>query len=137
MRKIFAATAIAGSLAATGLVLAPAATAQASPATSVQAASSAGAWGKHYSSNKKAYTFGKTWKAGGKVFTKWYGKEFTAKRGYVWFRYEYKNGRTGKHFYGWNGSQVHTWGKGNIKKLWTYTCWGGAAKYCGAAHRIY
>ncbi len=136
MRKIFAATAIAGSLAATGLALAPA-SAQASATVTVQAASSAGNWGKYYSSNKKAYTYGKTWKSGGKVYTHWYGKETTSRKGYVWFRYEYKSGQTGKHFYGWNGSHDHTWSKRNIKKVWTYTCWGGKFTFCGSAHRIY
>jgi len=140
MRKVLAAAAFAGSIALTGLAVAPAA--QAAPATasvtaSVTHATSAGNWGKYYSSNKKAYTYGKTYKFGGKVYTKWYGKEFTAKRGYVWFRYEYRNGSTGKHFYSWNGSAKHTWSKKNIKKLYTYTCWGGKFKYCGSVHRIY
>lgn len=135
MRKMLAAAALAGSMTVTGLALAPAA--QAAPATTQATSASAGNWGKYYSSNKKAYTYGKTWKFNGKVYTKWYGKEFTSKRGYVWFRYEYKNGKTGKHVYRWNGSHQHTWSKRNIKKLYTYTCWGGAGKYCGSVHRIY
>ncbi|MGI5268970.1 hypothetical protein ACQEUU_07465 [Nonomuraea sp. CA-218870] len=136
MRKIIAAAALAGSMTVTGLALAPAAQASAAPAAT-QASATAGTWGKYYSSNKKAYAYGKTWSFKGKVHTKWYGKEFTSKHGYVWFRYEYKNGRTGKHFYRWNGSTGHTWSKSNIKKLYTYTCWGGATKYCGSVHRIY
>ena len=138
MRKILAATALAGSMALTGLAVAPAAQAATAGATEVTTSTtSAGNWGKYYSSNKKAYTYGKTWKSGGKVYTHWYGKEFTSKQGYIWFRYEYNSGRTGKHFYGWNGSHDHTWSKRDIKKVWTYTCWGGKFSFCGSAHRIY
>lgn len=134
MRKLFTAAALAGSMALTGLALAPA---QAASATAQATSAAAGAWGKYYSANQRAYTYGKTWKAHGKVYTTWYGKESGPKRGYVWFRYEYRNGKTGKHFYRWNGSYKHTWSKRNIKKLYTYTCWGAAGKYCGPVHRVY
>ncbi|TXK35822.1 hypothetical protein [Nonomuraea sp. C10] len=137
MRKVFAAAALAGSMALTGLALAPAAQAASAPATTQAASATAGTWGKYYSSNRKAYTYGQTWKSGGKVHTKWYGKESTSKHGYVWFRYEYKSGKIGKHFYRWNGSHKHIWSKRDIKKLYTYTCWGGPTKHCGAVHRIY
>ncbi|MEU0568377.1 hypothetical protein ABZ297_23735 [Nonomuraea sp. NPDC005983] len=42
-------------------------------------------WGKLYSSNRKAYTFGSTYASHGEVYTKWYGKESTPKLGYVWW----------------------------------------------------
>src|ERR1700754_273406 len=87
MRKVFAAAALAGSIAVTGLAVAPAAQAATAPAAAAATATSAGNWGKYYSSNHKAYTYGKTWKQNGKVYTKWYGKEFSPKHGYVWFRY--------------------------------------------------
>ncbi|TMR91942.1 hypothetical protein [Nonomuraea basaltis] len=137
MRKVLAATALAGSIALTGLAVAPAAQAATATQTAASTATTMGNWGKYYSSNKKAYTYGKTWKKNGKVYTHWYGKEFTPKNGYVWFRYEYSNGGTGKHFYSWNNSENHTWSKKGIKKLYTYTCWGGKFKYCGSVHRIY
>lgn len=141
MRKFLAAAALAGSMAATGLAIAPAASAATAPATTQATASASFAnWGKYYSSNKKAYTYGKTWKFHGKVYTKWYGKEFTSKRGYVWFQYVYKHGKglkSGKHFYGWNGAKTGTWSKKGIVRLYTYTCWGGPTKYCGAKHKIY
>ncbi|SEG99693.1 hypothetical protein SAMN05444920_113289 [Nonomuraea solani] len=137
MRKVLAAAALAGSFALTGLAVAPAAQAATSATSATQATSSMGNWGKYYSSNKKAYTYGKTWSKGGKVYTHWYGKEFTPKKGYVWFRYTFKNGGSGKHFYAWNGSYHHQWSLKGIKKLYTYTCWGGKFKYCGGQHRIY
>jgi hypothetical protein len=137
MRKVLAATALAGSIALTGLAVAPAAQAATTTRTAASAATSMGNWGKYYSSNHKAYTYGKTWQKSGKVYTHWYGKESTKKKGYVWFRYEFHNGGGGKHFYGWNGSYDHTWSKGGIEKLYTYTCWGGPTTYCGPVHRIY
>ncbi|GAA1758960.1 hypothetical protein ACBR40_32775 [Nonomuraea sp. AD125B] len=133
MRKLFAAAALAGSIAVTGLTLAaPAAQA----ATSQTTASSVKSWGKYYSSNRKAYTYGKTWKSGGRVYTHWYGKESTPKKGYVWFKY-YSGGNWHSFYRGWNGSYHETWSQPGIKKLYTYTCWGGPTKYCGPTHRIY
>ncbi|MFC5832327.1 hypothetical protein [Nonomuraea insulae] len=138
MRKVLAATALAGSIALTGLAVSPAAqAATAAAGSTTQAATSQGSWGKYYSSNKKAYTYGKTYKQGYKVYTHWYGKEYSPKKGYVWFRYEYKGGGTGKRFYSWNGQYDHTWSIKGISKLYTYTCWGGKYKYCGSVHRIY
>ncbi|MEO3874869.1 hypothetical protein ABGB18_39300 [Nonomuraea sp. B12E4] len=132
MRKVLAAAALAGSVAVTGLAVAPAAQA----ATATTAGASIGNWGKFYSSNHKAYTFGKTWKQNGRLYTKWYGKEFSPKHGYVWFRY-YSGGSWHKFSRGWNGSYSETWSKGGIQKLYTYTCWEGRFKYCGAPRRIY
>ncbi|MFG1707091.1 hypothetical protein ACFLIM_28245 [Nonomuraea sp. M3C6] len=136
MRKVLAAAALAGSLAVTGLaVAAPAAQASTATATATQA-TRFNDWGKYYSSNHKAYTYGKTWKQNGKVYTKWYGKEFSPKHGYVWFKY-YSNGSWHQFYREWNGSYNETWAKGGIKYLDTWTCWGGKFKYCGPKHRIY
>jgi hypothetical protein len=137
MRKVLAAAAFAGSIAITGLAVAPAAQAATTTQSAAQTATSMGNWGKYYSSNHKAYTYGKTWKQNGKVYTHWYGKEYTPKQGYVWYRYEYKNGSTGKRYYSWNGSYDAIWSLKGIKKLYTYTCWGGKYTYCGPVHRIY
>ncbi|MGP3914861.1 hypothetical protein [Nonomuraea sp. 10N515B] len=137
MRKVLAAAALAGSIAVTGLaVAAPAAQAATATQTAASTATSMGNWGKYYSSNHKAYTYGKTWKQNGKVYTKWYGKEFTAKHGYVWFNY-YSGGSWHKFYRQWDGSYSETWSKHGIKKLYTYTCWGGKFSYCGSPHRIY
>ncbi|WP_043623483.1 hypothetical protein [Nonomuraea candida] len=137
MRKVFAATALAGSIALTGLAVAPAAQAAPASAGATRAGASLGGWGTYHSGNQKAYTFGKTFRSGGRVHTHWHGKEFSPRKGYVWFRYEFKNGGTGKRFYGWNGSYQHKWSIKGIKKLYTYTCWGGKATFCGPSHRIY
>ncbi|MEW9546748.1 hypothetical protein [Nonomuraea sp. NPDC050783] len=137
MRKLFAATALAGSLAVTGLAMAaPAAQAATAGAqTAATSASSVHSWGKYYSSNRKAYTYGKTWKKGNRVYTHWYGKSH-AKRGYVWFRY-YSGGSWHSFYRGWNGSHHEQWSQPGIKKLYTYTCWSAPKKYCGPVHRIY
>ncbi|PRX53601.1 hypothetical protein B0I32_127190, partial [Nonomuraea fuscirosea] len=82
MRKTFAIAALAGSMALTGLALSPAA-AQASTTTTTHTGTN---WGKFFSSDHKAYTFGKTWESHGKVFTKWYGVDKVGgKKGWVWF----------------------------------------------------
>ncbi|MFI7127701.1 hypothetical protein ACIBQ1_18520 [Nonomuraea sp. NPDC050153] len=133
MRKMLAAATLAGSIAVTGLAVAPAAQAATATQSTVTSISS---WGKYYSSNHKAYTYGKTWKKNGKVYTHWYGKESTPKKGYVWFKY-YSGGKWHKFVQAWDGSYQATWSKFGIKKLYTYTCWGGAFKYCGPEHRIY
>ncbi|MEU4509920.1 hypothetical protein AB0G05_10520 [Nonomuraea wenchangensis] len=135
MRKMFAAAALAGSIAVTGLTLAAPA-AQAATQTTASTASSVKSWGKYYSSNRKAYTYGKTWKSGSRVYTHWYGKESTPKKGYVWFKY-YSGGSWHSFYRGWNNSYHETWSQPGIKKLYTYTCWGGPTKYCGPTHRIY
>ncbi|MEV4069571.1 hypothetical protein ACGFJC_16825 [Nonomuraea fuscirosea] len=140
MRKILAAAAIAGSVTVAGLAAAPAAQAATSTAgstaSSTAAAGSQGSWGKYYSSNHKAYTYGKTYKSYGKVYTHWYGKEYSPKYGYVWFKY-YAGGKWYKFSHRWNGSYDTTWSGKGIKKIYTYTCWGGKYKYCGPSHRIY
>ncbi|MEU8364853.1 hypothetical protein AB0C27_53455 [Nonomuraea sp. NPDC048882] len=142
MRKILAAAAIAGSVTIAGLAAAPAAQAATSTAastvssTATAIAGSQGSWGKYYSSNHKAYTYGKTYKYGGKVYTHWYGKEYSPKYGYVWFKY-YAGGKWYKFSHRWNGSYDATWSGKGIKKIYTYTCWGGKSKYCGPSHRIY
>ncbi|MET8867727.1 hypothetical protein ABZW11_32755 [Nonomuraea sp. NPDC004580] len=135
MRKILAATALAGSMAITGLAVAPAA--QAAPVTAgATQASSAGGWGTYYSSNHKAYTYGKTFEKGGKVYTHWYGKESTSKSGYVWFRY-YSGGKWHTFYRPWNGKHHGSWSGKGIKRIYAYTCWGGKSKSCGSVHRIY
>ncbi|UBU14353.1 hypothetical protein [Nonomuraea gerenzanensis] len=138
MRKVLAATALAGSMAFAGLTLAPAAQAAttAAPVSATQATGSLGSWGKFYSSNKKAYTYGKTYKSGQKVYTHWYGKEYTPKYGYVWFKY-YSGGKWYTFYKKWNGSHHGVWSGKGIKKVYTWTCWGGKHTYCGSRHRIY
>ncbi|MFB4282957.1 hypothetical protein ACBJ59_47190 [Nonomuraea sp. MTCD27] len=136
MRKVLAAAAFAGSIAVTGLAVAPAAQATTATTTATQATGSMGSWGKYYSSNNKAYTYGKTYKSGKKVYTRWYGKEYSPKYGYVWFKY-YSGGKWHKFYRKWNGSYDKTWSGKGISKIYTYTCWGGKDKYCGSAHRIY
>lgn len=131
MRKFLVAAAIAGSV-ATGLALSPAA--QATTDTS-----SSGSWGNYFSSNGKAYTYGKTYKSGGYVHTYWYGKEKFAgdkKYGYIWFEY-YKNGSWHKFYRHWDGKGSDHWFQKDIKKIYTYTCWSSPSKYCGGKHRIY
>jgi hypothetical protein len=141
MRKILAAAALTGSLAAGLALTAPAAQAATATATAAAPAATQTApvakWGKFYSKNKKAYTYGYTWKSKGKVYTKWYGKESTPKAGWVWFRYELHGGGGGKFALKWDGSHSATWSKKGIKKLYTYTCWGGKFTYCGKVYRIY
>ncbi|GAA2215447.1 hypothetical protein GCM10009850_109150 [Nonomuraea monospora] len=132
MRKLLAATALAGSMAFAGLAVAPAAQA----ATTASASTASASWGKYYSSNNKAYTYGKTYKSGSKVYTHWYGKEYSPKHGYVWFKY-YSGGKWHKFYRHWNGSYDATWSGKGIKKIYTWTCWGGKYKYCGSQHRIW
>ncbi|WP_219466441.1 hypothetical protein [Nonomuraea rhizosphaerae] len=134
MRKFLAAAALTGSVAA-GLALATA-PAQAATQTATATASSSGNWGKYYSSNHKAYSYGKTYKQGGKVYTHWYGYEKSPKHGYVWFKY-YSGGSWHQFYREWNNKHNETWGKSGIKKVYTWTCWGGKFKYCGSSHRIY
>ncbi|MFI6476509.1 hypothetical protein ACIBH1_01180 [Nonomuraea sp. NPDC050663] len=133
MRKILAAAALTGSIALTGMAVAPAAqAATAAPSTS------AGSWGKYFSSDGKAYTFGNTFKKSGVVHTYWYGvdKKF-GKKGYVWFWY-YKNGHWFKKLYSWDGKTgKQHWSGHGIKKIYTYTCWGGSHSNCGGKHWIY
>ncbi|AQZ66901.1 unnamed protein product [[Actinomadura] parvosata subsp. kistnae] len=132
MRKVLAATALAGSMAVAALAVSPAAQA----ATTATVSASSSGWGKYYSSNNKAYTYGKTYKSGGKVYTHWYGKESSPKHGYVWFKY-YSGGKWHQFYRHWNGSYDATWSGRGIKKIDTWTCWGGKHKYCGSHHRIY
>ncbi|MER6943597.1 hypothetical protein ABT294_06180 [Nonomuraea sp. NPDC000554] len=93
-------------------------------------------WGKFYSSNHKAYTFGSTYASHGKVYTKWHGKESTPRLGYVWFKY-YSNG--GWHTFSrkWDGTHSESWSGRGITKVYTYTCWGSASTFCGKVYRIY
>ncbi|WP_101783558.1 hypothetical protein [Nonomuraea indica] len=137
MRKILAAAALAGSV-LTGLALtAPVAQAATAPVAAASQTAPVHKWGKFYSADHKAYTYGYTWKSKGKVHTKWYGKEFTKRAGWVWFRYELHGGGGGKFALKWDGSHTGTWSKKGIKKLYTYTCWGGKFTACGKVHRIY
>ncbi|MFI6505198.1 hypothetical protein [Nonomuraea typhae] len=133
MRKFLVAAALAGSV-ATGLAFAPAAQA------ATETATSAGSWGPYFSSNGKAYAKGTTFKRGGYVYTSWSGKEKYKgdnKYGYVWFDY-YKGGKWHSLYRKWDGFGGNTWKDKGIKKIYTYTCWGGHAKaYCGGKHRIY
>ncbi|MEV0824644.1 hypothetical protein [Nonomuraea rubra] len=130
MRKVLAATALAGSMVFAGLAAAPAAQA------ATQATGSPGSWGPYHSSGKKAYTYGKTYKSGKKVYTHWYGKEYTPQYGYVWFKY-YSGGKWYKFYKKWDGSHHGVWSGKGIKKVYTWTCWGGKYSYCGSQHRIY
>ncbi|MET9337364.1 hypothetical protein ACWENQ_29860 [Nonomuraea sp. NPDC004354] len=128
MRKILIAAAITGS-ALTGLAVAPAAQA---------ATTQAGGWGKYFSSDGSAYTYGTSFSSHGKVYTKWYGQEKSGgKHGYVWFEY-YKGGSWHKFAQGWDGKHSSAWSDQGIKKVYTYTCY-GASKFdnCGSKHRIY
>ncbi|WP_327087690.1 hypothetical protein OIE66_36010 [Nonomuraea sp. NBC_01738] len=133
MRKFLVAAALTGAV-ATGLSAAPAAQA----ATDTTASSTN--WGNYFSSNGKAYSYGRTYKSGGYVHTYWYGKEKFGgdkKYGYVWFEY-YKDGSWHKFSRFFNGKGNDHWSKRDVKKIYTYTCWGSTPfKYCGGKHRIY
>lgn len=130
MRKLLAAAALTASI-ATGLAMA--APAQAATATTA----SAGNWGKYYSSNGYAYNHGKTYKHNGKVYTKWYGNDrHSGGKGYVWFGY-YKNGSWHKFYEDFSGKDSGQWSSSGIKKIYTYTCWGGKHQHCGNKHFIY
>ncbi|MEV0581573.1 hypothetical protein [Nonomuraea sp. NPDC050310] len=130
MRKFLAAAALAGSV-LTGLAVA-------APAQAATESASAGGWGKHFSSDGKAYTFGTTFKAHGKVYTHWYGVDRPGgKHGYVWFWY-FKNGHWNKKVYQWDGKTgKNAWSGHGIKKMYSYTCWGGKFDNCGKKHWIY
>ncbi|MEV4564407.1 hypothetical protein AB0K12_11625 [Nonomuraea sp. NPDC049419] len=132
MRKTFAIAALAGSMAVTGLAMS--APAQAATQT---AHSTGTSWGKFFSSDHKAYTFGKTWKSHGKVYTKWYGVDRRGgKKGWVWFEV-YQNGHWTKFNKAWDGKVVGTWSGRGIKKVYTFTCWAGKFDNCGKKYRIY
>ncbi|MEV5895997.1 hypothetical protein [Nonomuraea fuscirosea] len=133
MRKTFAIAALAGSMALTGLALSPAA-AQASTTTTTHAGTS---WGKFFSSDHKAYTFGKTWKSHGKVFTKWYGVDKVGgKKGWVWFEV-YQGGHWKRFNKSWDGEVVGAWSGRGVEKVYTFTCWAGKFDNCGKKYRIY
>jgi hypothetical protein len=141
MRKTLAMATLAGSMAVTGLALTPAAqaTTQATTASATSATQSTAfkSWGKFFSSDHKAYTFGKTWKSGGTVFTKWYGVDKAGgKKGWVWFEY-YKNGGWHKFNRSWDGKVTGSWSGRGIKKVYTFTCWAGKFDNCGKKYRIY
>ncbi|UBU12658.1 hypothetical protein [Nonomuraea gerenzanensis] len=138
MRKTLTIAALAGSMAVTGLALGPAA-AQAATQTTTTTASTVTVvkWGKFFSSDRKAYTYGKTWASGGKVFTKWYGVDKVGgKKGWVWFEY-YQNGSWHKFNKSWDGKVVGAWSGKGIKKVYTFTCWAGKFDNCGKKYRIY
>ncbi|SDH06363.1 hypothetical protein [Nonomuraea jiangxiensis] len=142
MRKTLAIAAMAGSVAFAGLALSPA-SAQAATQSATQSATASastagsGNWGKFFSSDRKAYTFGKTWKSGGKVFTKWNGVDKRGgKKGWVWFEY-YQNGSWHKFNRSWDGKTVGSWSGRGIKKVYTFTCWAGKFDNCGRKYRIY
>ncbi|MEV4110479.1 hypothetical protein [Nonomuraea sp. NPDC049695] len=130
MRKALATIALAGSMAITGVAMTPAAQAATQSHSTVN-------WGKFFSSDHKAYTFGKTWKSGGKVFTKWYGVDKVGgKKGWVWFEY-YQNGGWHKFNRSFDGKVVGAWQGRGIKKIYTFTCWAGKFDNCGRKYRIY
>ncbi|AQZ68487.1 unnamed protein product [[Actinomadura] parvosata subsp. kistnae] len=140
MRKTLATAALAGSMAVTALALSPAVAHAATPtATTTTAASTVTVvkWGKFFSSDRKAYTYGKTWASHGKVFTKWYGVDRPGgKKGWVWFEY-YQNGSWHKFNKSWDGEVVGAWSGKGIKKVYTFTCWAGKFDNCGKKYRIY
>ncbi|MGI5273255.1 hypothetical protein ACQEUU_29185 [Nonomuraea sp. CA-218870] len=138
MRKTFAIAALAGSMAVTGVALSPAAQATTTATTATTATvTSSGDWGKVFSSDRKAYTFGKTWKRHGKVFTKWYGVDKRGgKKGWVWFEY-YKNGNRHRFTKAWDGKVVGAWSGRGITKVYTFTCWAGKFDNCGRKYRIF
>ncbi|TDD25491.1 hypothetical protein [Nonomuraea diastatica] len=134
MRKALAVAALAGSMAVTGLSLSPAA---AQAATTAATTSSTVSWGKFFSSDHKAYTFGKTWKSHGKVFTKWYGVDKRGgKQAWVWFEV-YQNGHWKRFNKAWDGKVAGAWHGHGIKKVYTFTCWAGKFDNCGRKYRIY
>ncbi|TDD25746.1 hypothetical protein [Nonomuraea diastatica] len=138
MRKALAIATLAGSMAVTGVALTPAAQAATqSAATTTAAASYTGvSWGKFFSSDRKAYTFGKTWKKHGKVYTKWYGVDkHGGKKAWVWFEV-YQNGRWKRFNKAWDGKVVGSWSGRGVKKAYTFTCWAGKFDNCGRKYRI-
>ncbi|MFI7697931.1 hypothetical protein [Nonomuraea sp. NPDC049480] len=135
MRKTLAIAAFVGSMAVTGLAVAPAAQAATQAGTTTTTTGSS--WGKFFSSDHNAYTFGKTWSKGGKVYTKWYGVDKKGgKKGWVWFEY-YQNGGWHKFNRSWDGKVAGAWKGHGIKKVYTFTCWGGKFDNCGKKYRIY
>ncbi|MET7337317.1 hypothetical protein [Nonomuraea sp. NPDC005650] len=137
MRKTLAIAALAGSMAVTGLALSPAAAQAATTTTAATTTWTGTSWGKFFSSDRKAYTFGKTWKSGGVVHTKWYGVDKVGgKKGWVWFEF-YQNGRWHKFNRSFDGKVVGSWSGKGIKKVYTFTCWAGKSDNCGRKYRIY
>ncbi|MFG1683954.1 hypothetical protein ACGFNP_27545 [Nonomuraea sp. NPDC049269] len=139
MRKTLAATLLAGSMAVSAIALAPGAQAATQAGTAVAAASTGSVhnWGKFFSSDRKAYTFGQTGKRNGIVVTEWHGVDKVGgKRAWVWFEY-YKNGGWHKFNRSWDGKVVGTWSGRGIKKVYTFTCWAGKLDNCGRKYRIY
>ena len=133
MRKLLAAAALAGSIAG-GLALVPVA-AQASTAST--ASSPIHRWGNYFSGDHKAYAFGQSWKSNGKVYTRWNGRDFFARRGYVWFRY-FSNGGFHSFYRPFDGSHGETWSRRGVSQVYTYTCYGSSpTANCGSSHRIY
>ncbi|MEV5552317.1 hypothetical protein AB0L44_01570 [Nonomuraea wenchangensis] len=134
MRKTLAIATVAGSMALTGLAAAPAAQAG---TTTTAASAHVTTWGKFFSSDRKAYTFGRTWKQHGKVYTKWYGVDKRGgKKGWVWFEY-YKNGSWHRFNHSFDGKVVGAWNGRGITKVYTFTCWAGKFDNCGKKYRIY
>jgi hypothetical protein len=129
MRKTFAIAALAGSMAVTALAVAPAAAQASSYSTT--------SWGKFFSGDGRAYTFGKTWESGGKVFTKWYGVDRRGgEKGWVWFEV-YRNGHWKRFNQAWDGRVAGAWQGHGIRKVYTFTCWAGKFDNCGKKYRIY
>ncbi|MBB5081813.1 hypothetical protein [Nonomuraea endophytica] len=133
MRKLLAATAIAGSIAA-GLAMAPAANAQSTAtATAAQSQSGIVGWKNLFSSDGKAYTRGVVQKTGpGAWRVSWKGfDKVGGKKGYAWFRYQ-KNGHWKSRVTAWDGTTgTRHFELRGIKKLFTYTCWAGKTANCG------
>ncbi|MEV0195229.1 hypothetical protein [Nonomuraea sp. NPDC050691] len=135
MRTTLAAAALAGSAAITGLTLSPAA-AQATPRTATQSAATGVSWGKFFSSDHKAHTFGRTVKHGGKVHTTWHGVDMAGgKRAWVWFEV-YQNGHWRTFDHSWDGKTTGVWSGRGITKVYTFTCWAGKLDNCGRKYRI-
>ena len=139
MRKTLAATLLAGSMAVSALAFAPGAQAATQAGTAVSAVSTGSVhnWGKFFSSDRKAYTFGQTGKRNGIVVTKWHGVDKVGgKRAWVWFEF-YKNGGWHKFNRSWDGKVVGSWSGRGIKKIYTFTCWAGKLDNCGHKYRIF
>ncbi|MGP3955269.1 hypothetical protein ACTWPT_04680 [Nonomuraea sp. 3N208] len=132
MRKTLAAVTLAGSMAVTALALTPAA-----QAATHSASTTTVSWGKFFSSDHKAYTFGKTFNHRGAVHTTWYGVDKVGgKKGWVWFEY-YKNGSWHRFNHSWDGKATGSWKGHGIKKIYTFTCWADKFDNCGKKYRIY
>ncbi|NUW33192.1 hypothetical protein HTZ77_17390 [Nonomuraea sp. SMC257] len=132
MRTTLAAAALAATAAITGLTLSP----TTAHATTTSATTGV-VWGKFFSSDHKAYTFGKTVKHGDKIRTTWHGVDKPGgKRAWVWFEI-YQNGHWRSFNHSWDGKTTGVWSGRGITKVYTFTCWAGKNDNCGRKYRIY